>query len=163
MPVQLRAFEPADTLAVNALAVAAYEQYRAHYADWPAFAKNLANAAALADQGEFIVAEAEGQIIGAVVYIAPNRPKQTFFDADWPIMRMLAVSPAVRGQGVGRLLVRACLDRARRDGARVFALHTTAIMDVALAMYQRMGFAFVREAPAISGVPYGVYLKTLDT
>lgn len=163
MTLRLRAFEPDDTAAVNALAVAAYEQYRGHYADWPAFAKNLANAAALADQGEFIVAEMAGQVVGGVVYIGPNRPRQAFFDADWPIMRMLAVSPAARGQGVGRRLVQACIDRAQQDGAKVFALHTTPIMDVALAMYLRMGFAFVREAPAISGVPYGVYLKTLDT
>jgi len=163
MAAHLRAFAPADTDAVNALAVAAYGQYREHYADWPAFAKNLANAAALADQGEFIVAEADGEIVGAVVYIAPDRAKQAFFDAHWPIMRILAVSPAARGRGVGRLLVQACIARALRDGATVFALHTTPIMEVALAMYQRMGFAFVREAPAISGVPYGVYLKTLDT
>ena len=162
MPVALRAFEPADAAAVNAVALAAFEQYRGHYADWPAFSKNLAHTSALADQGELIVAEAEGQVIGAVTYIGPGKPKNACFEPEWPIMRMLVVSPAARGRGVGRLLVQECIGRARRDQAQVFALHTTPIMEVALSMYQRMGFAFHREAPQILGVPYGVYLKALD-
>ena len=34
-------------------------------------------------------------------------------------------------------------------------------MTVALPMYLRMGFARVREAPDILGVPYAVYVKAL--
>lgn len=162
MPVILRAFEPTDTAAVNALAVAAFSQYQARYADWPAFSKNLANTAALADHSEFIVAETEGQILGAVAYVGPNKPKSAFFEQEWPIMRMLVVSPVARGRGVGRMLAQECIGRARRDKAEVFALHTTPMMEVALGMYQRMGFTFHREAPMIQGVPYGVYLKALD-
>lgn len=161
MTVILSAFDPADTAAVNALAVAAFSQYQARYSDWPAFAKNLANTAALADHGEFIVAEAEGHIVGAVAYIGPNKPKSACFEQAWPIMRMLVVSPAARGRGVGRMLAQECIGRARRDKAEVFALHTTPMMEVALAMYQRMGFTFHCEAPMILGVPYGVYLKVL--
>lgn len=75
---------------------------------------------------------------------------------------MLVVSPKARGAGVGRALAQECLARARRDKAEVFALHTSPIMTVALLMYERMGFRFLRDAPAIHGVPYGIYVKSLS-
>jgi ribosomal protein S18 acetylase RimI-like enzyme len=97
----------------------------------------------------------------AVAYIGPNKPKSSFFDPEWPIMRMLVVSPLARRGGVGRALAQECIDRARRDDASVFALHTASIMKVAQAMYERMGFVFLREAPEIFGVPYAIYIKRL--
>lgn len=135
----LRAFEPRDAAAVNAIAVSAFEQYRAHYTDWSGFANKLAHAALLANQGELIVAEANGRIAGAVAYIGPGLPKSVIFEQAWPIMRMLVVSPDVRGHGLGCLLAQECIRRAQRDNAEVFALHTT----------------------PIHGVPYGIYLKVL--
>ena len=47
------------------------------------------------------------------------------------------------------------------DNSPVIALHTSAIMTVALPMYIRMGFERHRDAPAVYGVPYAVYLKRL--
>ncbi len=74
---------------------------------------------------------------------------------------MLVVDPACRGNGIGRALTDECLARARRDGAKVMALHTSPIMTVALPMYLRMGFAWLRAAPPIFGVDYAVYTKAL--
>jgi ribosomal protein S18 acetylase RimI-like enzyme len=74
---------------------------------------------------------------------------------------MLVVDPAARGRGVGRALMEECCRRARRDGSRVLALHTSPIMTAALAMYRKMGFVFQRDAPPISGVPSAVYLLGL--
>ena len=74
---------------------------------------------------------------------------------------MLVVDPAYRGHGVGRALTNACIRRAERDGASRVALHTSPIMEVALAMYRRMGFERVRAVPPIHGVPYDVYVKRL--
>ncbi len=162
MGFRLRDFSAADTAKVNAVALSAFAQYQQDYADWPAFRARIADMAALAGSGELIVAEdAAGSILGAVAYIGPHRPKSEFFDPEWPIMRMLVVSPAARGLGVGRAFATECLARATRDQASVFALHTSEVMAVALSMYRRMGFVFLRDAPAISGVPYGIYIKTL--
>jgi ribosomal protein S18 acetylase RimI-like enzyme len=108
-----------------------------------------------------IVAEAGGQLAGAVAYIPPGAPKAVFFDPAWPIIRMLVVDPACRGKGIGRALTDECLARARRDNANVIALHTSPVMTVALPMYQRMGFVKLRDAPPILGVEYAVYTKAL--
>ena len=70
--------------------------------------------------------------------------------------------PSVRGgQGLGRQLTEECIRRARRDGAAAIALHTSPIMQVALAMYLRLGFVPARETPPVFGVPYRIYLKRL--
>ena len=161
MPV-IRDFQPNDTAQVNALALRAFAQFEHAYDDWPGFQSKIANMATLAEAGEIVVAEAEGRIVGAVAYVGPGAPKAAFFMPEWPIMRMLVVAPDFRGQGIGRALAEECLRRARRDGAATFALHTSELMQVALPMYQRMGFKRVSSAPAIHGVEYGVYVKELD-
>lgn len=161
MPV-IREYLPSDSTQVNALALRAFEQFKDAYHDWPAFQAKIRNMSALVDAGEIIVAEVEGQIVGAVAYVGPGAPKAEFFRPEWPIMRMLVVAPGSRGRGIGRALAQECLRRAKRDGASVFALHTSELMQVALPMYQRMGFKRVSGAPAIHGVEYGVYVKELD-
>ncbi|HEY0112604.1 MAG TPA: GNAT family N-acetyltransferase [Allosphingosinicella sp.] len=159
----LRPFTPGDAGAVNALALAAFEQYRAVYDDWETLSRGVGSMASLADGGEIVVAEEEGgRIVGAVAYFGPrSEPRADFFHPDWPIIRMLVVDPAARGRGVGRRLTEECIERARRDGAAVIALHTSPAMEVALAMYLRMGFKLERRVPDRFGVPYGLYLKAL--
>ena len=157
----LRAFRDGDAAKVDELALAAFDQFRLQYSDWPAMASAIGRMSVLADTGEIIAAERDERIIGAVAYIAAGRPKAAYFDRSWPIIRMLVVDPASRGSGVGRALTEECMNRARRDGSRVIALHTSPIMTVALPMYLRMGFRLAQVAPPIYGVPYAVYLKHL--
>lgn len=160
----VRPYSPADAAAVNAVALAAFAQYRGVYSDWETLSRGVGAMASLADGGEIIVAEdAEGTIVGAVAYFPPgSEPRADFFEPDWPIVRMLVVDPAARGQGIGRRLTCQCIDLARRDMACLIALHTSPAMEVALAMYLRMGFVLERKVPDRFGVPYGVYLKRLD-
>ncbi len=161
--MHVRLFEPTDADAVNAVALAAFEQYRGVYDDWDALSRGVGNMADLAENGEIVVAQDEhGHIVAAVAYFGPHtEPRADFFEPEWPIIRMLVVSPAARGGGVGRRLTEECIDRAARDGAEVIALHTSPAMEVALAMYLRMGFKLDRKVPDRFGVPYGLYLKDL--
>jgi len=159
--IQLRLHRDGDAEEIKRVALAAFAQFQARYTNWDAFSLGVARMLALAETGEIVVADAGDRLAGAVAYMPPHAPKAEFFDAGWPLMRMLAVDPAFRGRGIGRQLTEACIERARRDGCAAIALHTAPIMEVALAMYLRMGFAFVRDAPPIHGVAYGVYVKTL--
>lgn len=160
--IRLRDFAPADAQRINKLAVTAFEQFKDAYTDWPIFQSSISAMSALADTGEIIVAECGSDIVGAVAYIGPGSKKAAFFRPEWPVMRMLVVSPQARGQGVGKALAVECLARATRDGADSFALHTSELMHVALPMYQRMGFRWLGPAPDIHGVKYGIYLKELN-
>jgi ribosomal protein S18 acetylase RimI-like enzyme len=160
-PLRLREFRAADAPQVDRLALAAFAQFEAHYSDWPAMAASLGRMAMLAESGDIILAEHADQIIGAVVYVAPGRPKPSCFDAAWPIIRMLVVDPNSRGLGAGRALTEECIKWAQRHGSPVIALHTSPFMTVALAMYVRMGFERLRDGPFIFGAPTSVYLKPL--
>ena len=59
----------------------------------------------------------------------------------WPELRLLAVPPDQRGQGIGAALVRECIEGARRSGVKILALHTTDMMRTAMRMYERLDFA----------------------
>lgn len=63
---------------------------------------------------------------------------------------MLGVSSDARGRGVGRALVVACLDRARRDGARRVVLSTEPVSTTAHRLYEGLGF---RREPALDWTP----------
>jgi ribosomal protein S18 acetylase RimI-like enzyme len=60
--------------------------------------------------------------------------------ARWPELRLLAVAASARGHGVGKALVLECVRRARAAGPAELGLHTSGSMEVALGMYERMGF-----------------------
>jgi GNAT superfamily N-acetyltransferase len=157
----LREFCEADAQEINHLAVTAFEEYSSNYCDWPALAAVLGKMSDLAKNGEIVIGEVAANIVGAVAYIPPHRAKAPYFDQAWPVIRSLVVDPKSRGIGVGRALTQECIDRARRDRSPVIALHTSAILTVALPMYLRMGFEWHHDAPAVYGVPYAVYLKKL--
>jgi ribosomal protein S18 acetylase RimI-like enzyme len=82
-----------------------------------------------------------------------------------PISDAAAFSSSIRrrGHGLGRALTEECIRRALRDWAPIIALHTTAIMTVALPMYLRMGFRLQGKAPPIYRVPYAVDTMALPS
>lgn len=159
--VTIRDFESPDAASLNAVALEAFEQFKDYYSEWPQFRSRIADTASLSDVGEAIVALLGTRLVGAVAYVGPGRPKASFFRPEWPAMRMLVVSPSARGHGAGKALAEECLARARRDGAALFALHTSPIMSVALPMYLRMGFELHSPVPSIHGVEYNLYTKAL--
>lgn len=60
-------------------------------------------------------------------------------------IRLLGVDPRFRGAGVGKALTFACIALAREAGHREVILHTTAPMQVAWKMYERLGFVRAEE------------------
>jgi ribosomal protein S18 acetylase RimI-like enzyme len=113
---------------------------------WRYYRRDLGQVTERAAEGSILVADDGGGLVGAVAYQPPpksgsgsGRPG----GSAW--IRTLAVPPAQRGRGIGRLLTEACIARARADRATAIGLNTTFLMPVAKAMYERMGFAQVAE------------------
>jgi GNAT superfamily N-acetyltransferase len=85
--------------------------------------------------GELLLArDAAGQAVGCVAL----RPLEKAGCAE---MKRLYVAPEGRGAGVGRHLVEAILQAARRLGHRQVRLDTLPTMTEAVALYRSMGFA----------------------
>jgi GNAT superfamily N-acetyltransferase len=90
------------------------------------------------------VAERDGTIVGSVVLVPAGTsfplPDGSEFVLQAPEVRLLAVPPAERGKGIGRALMDECIRRTRLTGSPTITLHTTDMMQVAMQMYERMGF-----------------------
>jgi len=96
-----------------------------------------------------IIDERDGAMAGTVLLYPAgtvfSKPDGLPVTLTWPEMRLLAVAPAARGQGIGAALMYECVRRARRLGAAVLTLHKTDMMHVAMRMYERMGFVHAPE------------------
>jgi len=85
-----------------------------------------------------------GELVGSADFIEDmalygsggTAPKR----ADAAGIRLLAVAPTARGQGIGQALTRACIERARALGRTAVVLHTTRAMQTAWRMYEQLGF-----------------------
>jgi ribosomal protein S18 acetylase RimI-like enzyme len=133
---------------------AAYAEYEPSFpaANWAPYLKDILDLEGRADASDLLIAERDGELVGCVSYFRPGSkmsyPSDSFSESwpeEWSAFRLLAVDPAARSLGVGRLLTDACLERARQDGAPALGLHTTAPMTIARAMYERLGFERVPE------------------
>jgi ribosomal protein S18 acetylase RimI-like enzyme len=94
-----------------------------------------------APDGELLVVVDQGRIEGAVKFY-PDAAQAHL--GQWPAraasMRLLAVPPAHRGRGYGRLLTQACLRRARDLSIPTIFLYTGTFMAAARQLYEKLGF-----------------------
>ena len=139
----------ADELdATGDLMVAAYLEFTPPNApsQWQHYLDDIRAVRRRLADSTLIVAEDAGRIVGAVTYYADGSKESAGgWPPSWAVFRLLAVHPEARGRGIGRLLVEECIRRARAAGAAAVGLHTTHLMNVARAMYERMGFVRVPE------------------
>ena len=107
----------------------------------------------LANVGEFlskpetellIAVSTEDKIAGAVVYFGDIKHYGSGGAAtqeqNTSGFRLLAVDPATRGQGVGKLLVNECIRKAKSKNQNQMIIHTTMAMQTAWKMYEQIGF-----------------------
>ena len=142
-----------DQAAIRDVTLAAYEEYAAGMPPplWRGYRQNILATLAGPAPALQLVAEDGGGVTGTVLLYPAGDERP------WPEVRLLAVAPAARGRGVGGALMRECIARTRSRGREVLSLHTTDLMRVAMAMYERMGFV---RAPEIDFTPApGIVIK----
>ncbi len=90
--------------------------------------------------GEFMVAESDGRLVGAVAFYREASSQGLGLPQEWSGLRALAVEPDARGRGIGRQLAEACALRAWRIGRRAIGLHNAAFQVAARQIYLALGF-----------------------
>lgn len=131
--------------AVGALTVAGYDadgyflrtdgSYDHEYAAW------IGDAASRSGDSTVLVAVAGEQLVGTVTWCPRGSSfAQLAQQQHQGEFRALSVAPDVRGRGVGRALVEACLERARRAGLTEVLLCSLTEMAPAHRLYLSMGF-----------------------
>ncbi len=157
--IDIRDARPGERPAIADLTMAAYAEHARTMEPtaWALLERVLRNTLASDPPGEWIVAERAGALAGSVLLSPPVAGAYggEVEQIDWPEVRLLAVEPALRGQGVGQALMDECVARARAAGYRTLGLHSSASLRAALRMYERMGFV---RAPAYDFQPPGAEL-----
>lgn len=141
----LRNARATDHEAVRTVTLLAYEEYAAFMPPeiFEEYRRNILDTLDPNGPAECIVAEQDGMMGGSVLLFPAGVAVQTpagLVRLEWPEVRLLAVVPSTRGQGVGEALMQECMRRARQSGAMALTLHTHEIMQAAMRLYERMGF-----------------------
>lgn len=151
MAITVREARTDELEEVSRVMSAAYEEYMPGTVEpgspWEEYRKEVADVWSRLGGAELIVAEDDGKILGAVTFYREGSGQgyDASFPPRWSGIRLLAVDPAARGRGLGKLLTEECIRRARELGAVAVGLHTTKWMAIAQGMYERMGFRRVPE------------------
>ncbi len=150
MSVVVRPARPDELVAVGELTLAAYAADNGMPREHP-YAAVLLDAAARDRAAALLVAtDSDDHLLGTVTYVSPGTPFAEIGGPDEAEVRTLAVAPAARGRGVGRLLSDECVRRARAEGCSAVVLSSGTWMTAAHRLYERMGFV---RTPALDWQP----------
>ena len=104
----------------------------------------------------FICVSDTENIIG-MAFLVPNGNPTDIYLTEWSYIRFLSVDPDFGGQGIGRKLTTMCIEKAKQDGEKTIALHTSELMDKARHIYESLGFEILREIDQRLGKHYWLY------
>lgn len=155
---------PPEWPEVGRLTVEAYRVSGYTQADSP-YAVKLADAATRAREAEVWVAvDADESLLGTVTMAGPTSPWADIAGPEDLEFRMLAVSAAARGRGIGEALTRTVLTRAADLNLSGVVMSSSKEMTTAHRIYERLGFHRTPEkdwspVPGMKLVTYRLALK----
>jgi len=91
---------------------------------------------AVLDKGGYIFLAREGDRIVGTAGIANEG------DSIYELVKM-TVAPAFRGQGISKMLIEKCLDKAKELKAKKIFLYSNSQLQTAIALYKKYGFVHV--------------------
>ncbi len=103
----------------------------------------------------------DGDIIGMAFLVSKGHPTEIYLN-EWSYIRFVSVDPKFAGQGIGRKLTIMCIDKAKQNGEKTIALHTSEMMGNAIHIYESLGFKILRELENRLGKRYWLYTLELN-
>jgi ribosomal protein S18 acetylase RimI-like enzyme len=143
--VEIRPLRPEEFERAGAVTAAAYGEFAPDGASPNRdYLDRLADVRTRADHALVLGAFEDQRVLGTVTLeldrrIPGGHPRPPL-EPDQAHVRMLGVDRASRRRGVGRALMDACLEEARRAGKSRLTLETTETMTAAQRLYEAMGF-----------------------
>ena len=141
--MQIRPLRPEEFEEAGAVTAGAYAEYAPGGASPNLdYRDRLGDVAARAEHALVLGAFEDGRVVGTVTLEVDRRipgghPRPPL-QPDQTHVRMLGVDASARRAGVGRALMEACLEEARRAGKARVTLETTETMEAAQRLYEAM-------------------------
>lgn len=104
----------------------------------------------------------DGDVVGIATALNCDEPRYEQFSSQSQLrLRGMAVAPTFQQQGIGKTLLKACLEEAAKRGCQMFWCNARV---VAVEFYLKCGFSILNDAPFnIEGIgPHHVMFKRLD-
>ena len=139
--IKIRPIKKKDNRQIAMIIREILEEYNSAIPGTAYFDKSLDDMTAAYRQDDtiYFVAEWNGEVIGgAGIGKLPGEP-----DEYCELQKMYILSQA-RGKGVGRRLMEACLDFARKSGYKKCYLETFSYMRNARKLYEKNGFNYIK-------------------
>jgi GNAT superfamily N-acetyltransferase len=145
----VRNAKPSEFEEIGKLMVQVYSQLEGFpkESEQPDYYKMLANVGESAGKPEtelLVAVSGESKIAGAVVYFSDMRyygsGGTAIKEQNVAGFRLLAVDSLIRGKGIGKLLAKECIRKARNKKLSQMIIHTTLAMQLAWKMYENLGF-----------------------
>ena len=92
--------------------------------------------------GHIVVALYEGEVVGVCALIKVAHPKY-----DYELAKM-GVSPKAQGKGIGWLLGKAVIEKAKALGAKQLYLESNTVLAPAISLYRKLGFVKIAGEPS---------------
>jgi putative acetyltransferase len=146
--VRLRPIGPADDAAIGAVIRTVMPEFGAA---GPGFALHdpevdWMSRAYAAPRAAYFVVERDGLVLGGGGIAPLAGGHESICE-----LRKMYFLPEIRGFGLGRALLRRCLEAARSFGYRTCYLETLGGMDAAAALYAKLGFERLRQPMGATG------------
>ncbi|GAA3300214.1 GNAT family N-acetyltransferase [Dactylosporangium vinaceum] len=141
--VSVRLVDPAEYEAASALSEAAYGHDYELTADYRANIRDVAGRAA--EHEVWVAVDPTGALLGTVATPRPGRHIGGLAVAGELDFRLLAVAPAARRLGIGRLLVGHVIDLGRQRRAARVVMNSGPEMVAAHRLYAALGFRRLRD------------------
>ena len=142
--MDIRPVLPQEHADAGEATASAYTAFVSSPDDWNGYLRRLADIGARAGRTLVLAAVEDGRVLGTVTLeledrVPGSRDRPPLVEDEMHV-RMLGVRPRDQGRGVGRRLMEAAVDEARRRGKRRITLDTTEAMVAAQRLYESMGF-----------------------
>lgn len=151
-----------DVTQIKELAIAEWTQFKSVLtpANWAKLHNTLTDEKTYADlimqSDSFVYENDQNEIIAFGFLIPSGNPTEIYNDQQCYI-RFVTASKNYSGQKIGQTLTEKCIEKAKENGEKYLALHTSEMMNAARHIYEKLGFKIIKELEPRLGKKYWLY------
>ncbi len=128
--------------------------------NWKKLYANLSDSQTFTDlleQSDCFVCDNEKHEIIGFGFLVPSGNPTDIYNEKQSYIRFITANSEYKGQKIGQKITEKCINKAKENGEKYVALHTSEIMDAARHIYEKLNFRIVKELEPRLGKRYWLY------